>query len=258
MSVSQVKKRFSEMESYLRGDKEGLRRLKLLKDDVNVLRTSLAAAEEKAEQCEVVKDAARDRADKAESEEIELKREVERLNQKNESIEHENDILRQRLEALQNRERVPFASGELVNDLSPDRINRWAYKTLREQGGTLKKPVRCTTLLPTGFNLEDVLTGFDEYGFATLGRTIVLQLLVTKAICVFWSDDEDGVDPEKLLKAIWGQKNCEKAKWTMQKLFYHQFDKRSEAEILKDRTSGRYHAPQYDGEDALSIIFGDR
>ena len=258
MSVSQVKKRFGEFESYLRGDKEGLRRLKLLKDDVNVLRTSLATAEENAEQCEVVKDAARDRADKAEAEAIELKRETERLNQKNESIEHENDMLRHRLEAFTNRERVPFSSGDLVNDLSLDRIHRWAYKTLKEQGGTLKKPVRCTTLMPTGFNLEDLLTGFDEYGFATLGRTIVLQLLMTKAICVFWSDDEDGVDPEKLLKAIWRQKNSEKAKLTMQKLFYHQFDKRSDSEILKERTSGRCHAPQYDGEDALSIIFGSR
>jgi hypothetical protein len=46
MSVSQVKKRFSEFESFLKKDKEGLRRLKLLKDDVNVLRTSLATAEE--------------------------------------------------------------------------------------------------------------------------------------------------------------------------------------------------------------------
>jgi hypothetical protein len=79
MSVSQVKKRFSEMESYLGRDKEGLRKLKLLKDDVNVLRTSLAAAEEKAELAEVVKNAARDRADKAEAEAEELRMENQRL-----------------------------------------------------------------------------------------------------------------------------------------------------------------------------------
>lgn len=79
MSVAQVKKRFGEMESYLGRDKEALRRLKLLKDDVNVLRTSLAAAEEKAEQAEIVKNAARDRADKAETEAEELRRENQRL-----------------------------------------------------------------------------------------------------------------------------------------------------------------------------------
>lgn len=79
MSVSQVKKRFSEFETYLGRDKEALRRLKLLKDDVNVLRTSLAAAEEKAELAEVVKNAARERADKAEAEADELRIENQRL-----------------------------------------------------------------------------------------------------------------------------------------------------------------------------------
>ena len=153
MSVSQVKKRFSEFESFLKRDKEGLRRLKLLKDDVNVLRTSLAAAEEAEKLAIVVKDAARDRADKEESAAIELKLEIERLKQKQHAVELENDTLRQKLESLTKKERVPFASGDLINDLSPDRIKRWAYKTLREQGGTLKKPTRCTTRHPRGFNL---------------------------------------------------------------------------------------------------------
>lgn len=79
MSVSQVKKRFSEFETYLGRDKEALRRLKLLKDDVNVLRISLAAAEEKAELAEVVKNAARERADKAEAEAEDLRMENQRL-----------------------------------------------------------------------------------------------------------------------------------------------------------------------------------
>lgn len=82
MSVSQVKKRFAEFESYLGRDKEGLRRLKLLKDDVNVLRTSLAAAEEAKQLAETIKDAARDRADKAETEAYELRLEVDSLRQR--------------------------------------------------------------------------------------------------------------------------------------------------------------------------------
>jgi hypothetical protein len=79
MSVSQVKKRFAEFESYLRNDKEGLRRLKLLKDDVNVLRTSLAAAVEAKELAETIKDAARERADKTETQAAEAAMENERL-----------------------------------------------------------------------------------------------------------------------------------------------------------------------------------
>jgi len=86
MSVSQVKKRFGEMESYLGRDKEALRKLKLLKDDVNVLRTSLATAEETLELAEVVKDAARERADKAESEAESLTVEIHRLTQKLSSL----------------------------------------------------------------------------------------------------------------------------------------------------------------------------
>jgi len=256
MSVSQMKKRFSEFGAFLKKDKEGLRRLKILKEDVNALRTSLASAEEKAEQCQVVKDAARDRADKAEAAAIDLKLEVERLKQKQDSIKLENDTLRRQLESLTNRERVPFASGNLCDDLSPRRIHRWAYKTLREQG-TLKKTTRCTTRHPLGFNLEDLLTGFDEFGFATLGRTIVLQLLVTKAICVFWSDDADGIDPDGLLEAIWKQNHIDKARLIMQKLFFHQVEKRSDAEMLKGKTSGKCWWGDSDDTDPLSVIFGN-
>lgn len=82
MSVSQVKKRFGEFESYLRNDKEGLRRLKLLKDDVNVLRTDLASAMEAKETAEVIKDAARDRADAADEERDALRLEIHSLRQK--------------------------------------------------------------------------------------------------------------------------------------------------------------------------------
>jgi len=86
MSVSQVKKRFGQMESFLGKDKEGLRRLKLLKDDVNILRTSLAATEEAKDLADTIKDAARERADKAESEAESLTLEVHRLTQKLSSV----------------------------------------------------------------------------------------------------------------------------------------------------------------------------
>lgn len=48
MSVQQVKKQFEELRGYLGHDVKGLERLKSLKDAVNVLRTSLAAAQEQA------------------------------------------------------------------------------------------------------------------------------------------------------------------------------------------------------------------
>jgi hypothetical protein len=82
MSIAQVKKRFSEFELYLGRDKEGLRRLKLLKDDVNVLRTDLASAIEAKELAESIKDAARERADVAEAANVELRLEAHRLTQR--------------------------------------------------------------------------------------------------------------------------------------------------------------------------------
>ena len=255
MSVSQVKKRFGELESYLGRDKEALRRLKLLKDDVNVLRTSLAAAEAKAAEAESVKDAARKRADDAEMQVIALKSEIERLGNKNDSLEQETAIVSKQLNDVTHRERVPFASGNLTKDLSPERIRRWAYKTLKEQGGTLVQPKKSTTRNPIGFELEDILTGFDEFGFATLGRTIVLQLLLRKAVAVFWSDEADGVDPEEIIKAVWNQKDSQKARKTIMQLFLHQFDKRTNEDVLRDKVSGKAKVPAYT-ETAVDILFG--
>lgn len=106
MSVAQVKKRFGEMESYLGRDKEALRRLKLLKDDVNVLRTSLASAEEKAEQAEIIKEAARRRADEAEAAVGELQLEMERLRTVAAGLQSKTELLTEQLtQALDERQK---------------------------------------------------------------------------------------------------------------------------------------------------------
>lgn len=78
---AKVKRRFEEMQAYLGRDTEGLKKLKLLKDDVNELRTSLAAAKEQLEQMVAIKDAARERADAAEAELVRVRLEQDRLNQ---------------------------------------------------------------------------------------------------------------------------------------------------------------------------------
>lgn len=261
MSVAQVKKRFAEMEAHLCRDKESLRRLKLLKDDVNVLRTSLAAAQESEERAEREKTVSREKADRLEIERDELKKEIERLNQKNASLECEKAVAERHLESLMNKERVPFATGDLVNDLAPERIHRWAIKTLKEQRGTLVKPRRCPQRYPFGFAIEDVLNGFDEYGFAALGRTIFLQLLLRSSVSIFWNYEDDNFDHKKLMTALWGQKGMDKAKMVMLKLFLHQYDTRSDDDALDDLLSGRSRMPEYsDDEPGSSVdsIFGAR
>lgn len=58
MSMQQVKNRFEELASYLNRDTEGLKKLKSLKDAVNVLRTDRAAAAERADSAERRRDVA--------------------------------------------------------------------------------------------------------------------------------------------------------------------------------------------------------
>jgi len=65
--ISQIKRRFEDLSSYLNKDTEGLKRLKALKDDVNVLRKALAVAEDSTRRAEETKNAARARADSAEA-----------------------------------------------------------------------------------------------------------------------------------------------------------------------------------------------
>ncbi len=63
---AQLKAAYDDLVTYLGKDAKGLEKAKRLKDVANELRKKLAAAEEKLEQMEAVKNAARERADVAE------------------------------------------------------------------------------------------------------------------------------------------------------------------------------------------------
>lgn len=75
---AQLKAAYDDLVTYLGKDTKGLEKAKRLKDVANELRKKLAAAEEKLEQVEAVKAAARERADKAEVAIPELQLEVQR------------------------------------------------------------------------------------------------------------------------------------------------------------------------------------
>ncbi len=65
---AQLKAAYDDLVTYLGKDAKGKEKAKRLKDAANELRKKLAAAEERLEQVEAVKDAARERADVAEAE----------------------------------------------------------------------------------------------------------------------------------------------------------------------------------------------
>jgi hypothetical protein len=178
MSVSQVKKRFSEFESFLRNDKEGLRRLKLLKDDVNVLRTSLAAAEEAKQLAIVIKDAARERADKAEAERNALKLESE-------SLRLQMMTLNGQIARLTKSDNETEDPEDISVDLEATELKA-TIKALRRRlpfcpkgswGKFRKKHIAV-------FNREDFSTGWSRDELWVLGASVALLAAQEEQVCI--------------------------------------------------------------------------
>ena len=172
MSVSQVKKRFGEMESYLGRDKEALRRLKLLKDDVNVLRTSLAAAEEKAAEAEVVKEAARKRADDAEI--------------RRQQAEAETHQVKQQLISLMGELDAATKPEDVEDQFDPDVLPKHqdvkaVLKKLRKMSSCLATPVDAFFTDGTKsvvFNRNDIAQGWAFDQLWKLGASVAIFTMV--------------------------------------------------------------------------------
>lgn len=196
MSVSQVKKRFGEIESYLGRDKEALRRLKLLKDDVNVLRTSLAAAEEKAEQAEIVKDAARERADKAEFELNAASIEIHRLQQQVQSLTAK--INSTSIEnSLESEDEIEPADG--INKTTNEQLKS-VIKHLRKKMKFCPKATQYATLLPEKspvFNKEDLVEGWSHDSIWILGASVAMVSFLLGTVTVESSErSKDRMDAD--------------------------------------------------------------
>lgn len=89
MSISQVKKRFAEFQSYLGRDVVGLEKLKELKDAVNWVRTSLATAEHRVDELKIRNDELHLRVRDLEGENAEAAIDVQRHRQIAENLERE-------------------------------------------------------------------------------------------------------------------------------------------------------------------------
>jgi hypothetical protein len=205
MSVSQVKKRFAEMESYLGRDKEALRRLKLLKDDVNVLRTSLAAAEEKAAEAEAVREAARKRADDAERQLLSSQQELDSLQQQLRSLIGQlNDAIKPDEEAKE-----PFDQDVLPKHQDVKAV----LKKLRKMDACLATPVDAFFSDGTKsvvFNRNDIAQGwaFDQLwklGASVAVFTMVFGRMTIQTQCR-WKETEKpkGYEDSALAKHLFG------------------------------------------------------
>jgi hypothetical protein len=204
MSVSQVKKRFAEMESYLGRDKEALRRLKLLKDDVNVLRTSLAAAEEKAAEAEAVKESARKRADEAERQLL--------------LVEQELDSLQQQLRSLMGELVAATKPEDAKEPFDPDvlpahRDVKAVVKKLRKMDACLAPPVDAFFSDGTKsvvFNRNDIAQGWAFDQLWKLGASVAIFTMVFGRMTIQtqsrWNETEKpkGYEDSALAKHLFG------------------------------------------------------
>jgi hypothetical protein len=194
MSVSQVKKRFGELESYLGRDKEALRRLKLLKDDVNVLRTSLAAAEEKAAETESVKDAARKRADEAELAAEALQAEREKWQAIATGLEAKvailtaqlNDVINEKADRTFEPEDEAAAFKKMMKEL---RMHQEHCPQSPRNGGKITKDTMW-------FNRNDLAHGWSRKQMWALGASVAALVAMSGQIVIF-TDETIGTMPKK-------------------------------------------------------------
>lgn len=192
MSVSQVKKRFGEFASYLKNDKEGLRRLKLLKDDVNVLRTNFSAAETKAEIAVDTKKAAIERADKAEN--------------KFEALKIEADSLRQKVSSLmKSLDDATKSDNEPIDKVYPEHLVELRHHV--ECKRVLKKLRRTLPQCPHahGRMQRDVIIrqslaeGWSHHDIWTIGASVAVlaahngRVTVVDKIGVIFSDEDSNL-----------------------------------------------------------------
>lgn len=192
--VAQVKKRFVEFETYLRKDTEGLRRLKLLKDDVNVLRTSLAAAQSERDAAVSSMEAARQRANKAEMLEAKSSDETRRLRDQVVS-------LRSQVESLTTRETENDVDSVISGDNEYAKASL-VVKRLRKMLPTCpsangSQSAHRTVSLPVYVYREDIAKGWSYTDIWLIGAaTAVLSAIGGSVIVVAKNSLKDIKVPE--------------------------------------------------------------
>lgn len=185
MSVSQVKKRFEEMATYLGRDATGLEKLRQLKDAVNVLRTKLAAAEESAAQAIESKAHATAKLVETESELADCRRDSHRLTQKMENVSRD-------LETVQAM--LPREDTNPV-DQHATKLERQVTATAIELRRNLKKCPK-----PTATNTYDrklLSKGWSRQEIWTLGAAVAALAAINGEVTIFSTEALADIAPSE-------------------------------------------------------------
>ena len=185
---AQLKAAYDDLVTYLGKDTKGKEKAKRLKDAANELRKGLAAAEEKAEQLEAVKNAARDRADE--------------LAKENAAMTAAIHSLRQQLDVHIKREERNRSVSGMCNRLPPVTPTRLAATLLELQ---MRLPVcpRPFMTLPIGaanvpvFDRAELAKDWSTQSLCDLGAAVALLSATYKCI-ILVSDSVTYSEPESL------------------------------------------------------------
>jgi hypothetical protein len=187
--VTQVKKRFAEMATYLHKDDKGQQLLKLLKDDVNVLRTSLAAANAAKDAAAVSVETARQRADKAEVAAASLAESTRRLQDQISSLQSQVAILTQQLATKADSEDV-VSTEEYDEAAAGNRVLKRLRKLKAKAPPTL--PMDAIPAKDTEhrfiFERSKLATGWSDRDLWVIGATVAVLCSIDGIVTVMVSD----------------------------------------------------------------------
>ncbi len=187
---SQVKKRFAEMAAYLGRDTKGLEQLRLLKDDVNVLRKNLAAATQLADDEAQVKIAARERADIAEAALAQAQLEIHSLRQQLTSASNAlcSIIAATADDTDENENENENEYGEVDGYTVQEADARVMVRSLRKALRYCPTPRDKVTMFPEAvdrFCWSDIVTGLSHKSLWTLGAAVAALTLLRGQVVIY-------------------------------------------------------------------------
>jgi hypothetical protein len=192
MSVSQMKKRYAELEAYLGRDVEGLKKLKAFKDEVNELRTTLASAEAKVVEMETAFEAQAKRVRELSAAGEAMDAELHRLQQLYDNLQRDMKAV---IAAAEPPEEEVKWYGKATDELEMKRV----VKRLRSRLSFCPRPTRTSGELATAhvdccrsrwvdvFDRESIAAGWSHDALWTLGAAVA-ALAALRGVVVIETD----------------------------------------------------------------------
>ena len=187
MSISQIKRRFEQFETYLGRDAQGLGKLKALKDAVNELRTSLAQLETKATEHAATADRLAQRCRVLSNEKESADIEIHRLRQVVSNLERE---LRSAWSSTRSDDTLDATNDSTDSSVGTEREIKLIVKKLRRRSLVCPKATRVSREMDRfdGFarawNRESIAEGWSGDAIWTLGASVAVLVAMAGVVVI--------------------------------------------------------------------------